>query len=238
MSLFMNRGIRLTLLCGLAALSSWAATYDPAADFGASNPSGAWAYGYAAPSGINSLDAAFTPMSAFTANCAAGVGGSADCWSQGNASISKPTGSFDTGTVNFVSGYLNMHPGSDLNLAVLAFIAPVAANYTFEGEFADHDVVGGSGTDVAAVLGDGTYGVPFTTMTAVSLPVTINFSRALSAGERVYFVVGANGEYSYDSIGLQLTVNDDIESAGVPEPSSVILTGLGAAAVGLLRRRR
>jgi hypothetical protein len=233
----MYKRIVLTCFSFLLAAPTWASTYNAYTDFGATNPSGAWAYGYAAPGAILDLDTSLTQMSLYASNCVVTAGGSADCWSQAEGSVSKPSATFDIGTVNYVSGYLNMHPSANLNLSVVAFIAPVAANYTFKGEFADHDVVGGNGTNVAAVLNDGTFGVAFTTMSPVSSAVEIDFTRALSAGQRVYFVVGANGDYTYDSIGLNLTVDDDLVNAGVPEPSSMILMGLGTGALALLRRR-
>lgn len=130
-----------------------------------------------------------------------------------------------------------MHPGPGNQLALLAFTAPTADNYTFAGQFADQDIAGGGGVEVAAMLGNGTVLLPVTFMPAVSNPVAINFSRSLAAGEKVYFALGANGHNHFDSTGIQLNVTDTAQSASVPEPASIAFVGLGAVAIWLKRRR-
>ena len=130
-----------------------------------------------------------------------------------------------------------MHPGNGGQLALLAFTATTADNYTFAGQFADQDVAGGGGVEVSAVLGNGTILLPTTIMPANSSPVAINFSRSLAAGEKVYFALGARGDYSYDSTGIQLNVTDTAQTSSVPEPASIAFVGLGAVAIWLKRRR-
>jgi hypothetical protein len=234
----LRNAIKTFVLCFLTVLPTWAATYNPSTDFSASNPSGAWKYGYASSGAVGSLDSLFSPMPTFTANCASGGGFSADCWSA-SSSIASSNGAFSSGTVQFTADYINLHPGQNLDLSVLAFIAPTAANYTFVGEFADRDVAGGSGVALSTVLGNGTFLVGPNIVGSVFNPVAINFTQNLSQGQAVYFVVGANGEYSYDSVGLKLDVTDDLTTSGnVPEPSTLLLTGLGAAAVLMRRWRR
>lgn len=218
-----------------ATAPAWAALYDVAADFGSSNPSGAWSYGYASPGDIGSLNTAFTYLPTYVANCLTGGAGQyLDCW-QGASSVVNPSASFSNGTVSYTQGYVNMHPDSDGTLSIVAFTAPISATYTFTGEFKDQDTAGGSGVDLAVVLGTGSYLLGPATQSATFSPVAINFAQTLSAGDSVYFVVGANGEYIYDSVGLSLQASDGL--SGVPEPSTVVLTAIGFAFVATLRRR-
>lgn len=219
------------VLCCAMAIPAFSASYDVHADFSNSNPSGPWKYGYAGAGGLGTLDTSFLAQPTFS-NC---VGGLAACW-LGTSSAVAPFSTFNSGTVNFIDGYVTMHPGANLDLSVIGFVAPVAANYTFSGEFMDHDVQGGNGVSVASVLGDGTQLLGPTTLANVFSPVTINFSRNLSAGETVYFAVGANGEWSFDSVGLKLNVADDLGGT-VPEPSTWALTGI-ASAVAIAWRKR
>lgn len=53
---------------------------------------------------------------------------------------------------------------------------------------------------------------------------------SVAAGDRIDFVVGTAGGYTYDSTPLSATITP------VPEPASMTILGLGA--LGLLRRRR
>ncbi|MBI5083000.1 MAG: PEP-CTERM sorting domain-containing protein [Acidobacteria bacterium] len=121
-------------------------------------------------------------------------------------------------------------------MSVLAFIAPTADTYYFSGQIHDHDTVGGNGVRFSAALGNGTL-LSDTSAGAVFSPVVFNFSQALAAGQKVYFALGAQGDFSYDSVGLSLNVRDSA-LAPVPEPGSLVLVPLGAAAFWALRRRR
>ena len=233
----MRHAIQTLSVCFLAVLPAWAGPFNVHTDFSSSNPSGVWQYGYAGAGTLGSLDSSVVLMPTFTANCVSGGGFQADCWGGVSSSVVSPNGTFSSGTVSYSAGYVNMHPGANLDLSVIAFIAPAAANYTFVGEYIDQDIVGGSGVQVSAVLGDGTFLLGPTTLGAVFNPVAINFTQNLSAGQALYFAVGANGEYTYDSTGLKLNVTDDLTTGGaVPEPSTLLLTGLGSVAALVVRR--
>ncbi|MEO8373385.1 MAG: PEP-CTERM sorting domain-containing protein [Candidatus Solibacter sp.] len=217
----------------MTAIAGSVSTYSAWGDFSNTNPSGVWKYGSVAIDGaVGALDVSFTSMPTFQLNCASGGGFQADCW-QSSAFIAKPNGSFGTGTVSYVTDYLNLHPSSAGDMSVLAFTAPMADVFTFLGEWADHDIVGGGGVEVWTALGDGTI-LAHNTMPAVSGPIAINFSQSLAAGQSVYFVLGFAREWTYDSTGLKLDVSDS--GTASPEPGSMLLVGLGAAAVWLKRR--
>ena len=225
--------MKLILLFAVATVSAWPAVYDVAADFSGSS-GGVWRYGYAEASQIGTLDDDFAPLT-FQADCASGLpaGASLDCW-LGSSSVVNPNMSFSAGTVSYTAGYVNMHPASDGKLSIVAFTAPLAATYTFSGEFKDQDVAGGDGVNLAAVLGAG-YLLGPAAQPSVFSPVAINFAQSLGAGESVYFVVGANGGWTYDSVGLSLQVSDGLSD--VPEPSTGALAALGLAVAAAVRRR-
>ncbi len=75
----------------------------------------------------------------------------------------------------------------------------------------------------------------------IGSPVSVTGTFALAAGANAYFAVGSNGSFEYDSTGLGLIVRSDAPgqtNGNVPEPSTFLLTGCGAALAFLLRRHR
>src|SRR5687768_8091304 len=107
---FLRNGIHILALCVFASLPALAASYNAHTDFGGTNPSGAWAYGYAGSGALATLDSSFTSMPSYVPNCDGGGGFTANCWGGVSSSLASPTGTFNSGTVNFSAGYLNMHP--------------------------------------------------------------------------------------------------------------------------------
>ena len=161
-------------------------------------PQGSGATAYAGPGDLGTLDVSFALYPSYTLSGATDVGFQTDSWSSPSI-VARPTGTFSSGTVDLVSGFLHMQSGNGLELAILTFTAPTADNYTFAGRFADQDVAGGGGVEVEAVLGNGIVLLPVKFMPAVSSPVAIKFLSSLAAGEKVYFALGANGSYDFDS---------------------------------------
>jgi hypothetical protein len=166
--------------------------------------------------------------SEFTVPCVAGTGECSDGFS---SSAVAPNGIFTNGTVQFEDGYVNMHPGENLDLSLIAFIAPVAATIPL---LESSRIMTRSAA--TSVLGAGTQFLAPMSLPSVFNPVGINFTQRLSAGQAVYFTVGASGEYSYDSVGLKLSVSDDLGQ--VPEPSTWALTAIGSVAAVVARARR
>jgi hypothetical protein len=229
--------LRLSFALGiflLTATAGGAGTFSANTDFGSSNPSGAWSYGRTGLGDIGTLDSSFIHLTTYTAGCISML----DCWHDG-ASIVKPQATFTSGTVQYQLGYLNLHPDSDLDWAVLAFTAPSAGSYTFTGQYVDHDVAGGGGVVLAALLGDGTYFLNSTQGADFSASqVAINFAQSLSLGQRVYFAVGANGEWTFDSVGLSLTAQSKDGPGEVPEPGTMVLLLSSGALLWFKRRFR
>lgn len=218
-------------------------TYNAVADFGSSNPSGPWSYGYS-----SSLPG-FTAFSTFTSAYpigGSGVSGLAAWYvnlpnvtpKELPAVLKNTTGStLNYATVVHPTGLLNLHPSVSAGAlyAVVRFTAPSTDTYNVSALFQGLDPKPTS-TDVhvyrgATALLNGTissYGPP-----------SLNFAStlALNAGDTLDFIVGPNGTASdsfyYDSTGFNATISS------VPDPgvSPLVALALGFAA-HLLRRRR
>ena len=120
--------------------------------------------------------------------------------------------------------------------------APTAGNYQFSGLFErlDGDANGGNGVIVNIFKNTALNGIeklfaegiaPSTQFTAK----TFNSSTTLGLGDTLSFVVRNNGEYSYDSTGLNGRIT---QLAAVPEASSWAMMVIGFGAVGGAMRRR
>ncbi len=224
----MKTYIHAGLLSLFVAVTASASSFSAWGDFSSTNPSGAWKYGFVATDGaVGALDTDFSLNPTFQASC---VSGQASCWVS-STYVTRPNSNFTSGTVSFVAGYLTLHPSPDGAMSVLAFTAPAPDVYTFAGEWADQDVDGGGGVEIWTALGNGTI-LAHDIMPWVSNPVAINFSQSLTSGQSVYFVLGYNGDWGFDSTGLKLNVTD----SSAPEPGSMLLVGWSAAAVWLKRR--
>jgi hypothetical protein len=154
------------------------------------------------------------------------------CLRTGDASIVKAyAGDYDpANSVFFKAGFLNMHPDPTLD-SVLQFVAPVAGDYRFAGSFEIHDS-SPTGVTIGGYVG-ATQQFAGLLLAGAS---PFDFQASLAAGDRVSFVLGAAGNYTYDSTGLGLTVT---ALGGVPEPASwaMMILGFGAAG-GMIRRGR
>lgn len=145
------------------------------------------------------------------------------------------TGSeFQAGTVLFETDRLNLHPGSNHDVA-LAFIAPSAGEFRFVGQFSVQDT-SPSGVSIAAVAQSGP-AIFASSFNAAGQTYDFDFKRTLTAGERVYFAVGRQLSYGSDSTGILLNVSD---VSAAPEPTSwaLMIAGFGGAGVMLRQRRR
>jgi len=209
-----------------------AATYDFARDFGSS----VFRYGYG-------QGASFT---AFTSSTASGCFGVANlaCRNSGGDSLpyigATTDGSgFAVSTVNVPANTLLFHPGQGVGAtdAILIFVAPRSTTYTLSGTFSRVDTVNGGGNGVAlsAYVNGNLNDTSVLSSAAYGASLGINGTVALNAGDTIQLNVGNNGEFSYDTTGLQ----GSITAAGVPEPASwaLMIGGFGLAG-GSLRRRK
>jgi hypothetical protein len=173
---------------------------------------------------------AVTPFTTAQAPC-----GTPDffCLRTGDASIAKAyAGDFDPpNSVFFKTGFLNMHP-DPVTDSVLQFVAPTAGDYRFAGSFAIHDV-SPTGVTVSGYVG----AVQQFGGLLLNGASPFDFQASLAAGDRVSFVLGAAGDYTFDSTGLGLTVTK-LERGAVPEPAAWALMILGFGAAGAMLRRQ
>jgi hypothetical protein len=207
------------------------ATYNVVADFSsASNPNGVWAYGYS--STLTNLDSNFALYTDASLSCWTGI----ECWNAPATGVPdigrNTTGSllnFAT-TVHVPVDQLHMHPYAD-TYSIVRWTAPGSGTYLFDGAWFVQDDHAESVTLDIVGLG---YSSTFSNqLLGASKP--FSELQYLAQGENIYFAVGPNGSYYYDSTGLTLTV------AGVPEPGSLqlgLLGVLGLIGAGYFRARR
>lgn len=220
--------------------------YDAVTQFGATNPSGVWSYGYSSTTtGFTSLNTYSGPAPGYTN--VAGLAG----WSTSTllspfpfslsqpAVLSNTTGGNLTYLTNTVHqpGWLNLlpffNPFDNSSLyAIVRFTAPVAGNYSISSVFKGLDSVTPTSSDVhvlhnSSSLFSGTVGA------------AQNFAAgtiALAANDKLSFVVGpGSGGNLFDSTGLQATVTQlSVPDHGV---SALLALAIGLA-VSIVRWRR
>ena len=187
----------------LAAPILSAATYNPITDFSlAANPNGVWAYGYSTT--LSNLGTNFALMNT-AVNCAAGL----DCWNLNSGLpqiVRNGSGAtFADGTVVIPTDELHMHPGSGGIYVILRWTAPTAGSYDIEGAFTVQDISANSVTLNIEGLG---YSDTFVSQ-ALGTQKSFSYNNTLiTAGTSLYFAVGDAGNYTFDSTGLKLTIED------------------------------
>ena len=133
-----------------------------------------------------------------------------------------------TGVGPVDAGRILLHPGSTFANAILRFTATHTGIYSIEGGW---NSLGG-GSTINYILKNGVSVPP---LFESSLDhSTFSFSDiVLSTNDTIDFIVNSNGDHSFDSTGLRATIT------GVPEPSSLLLFGLGGLGLaGIAKRRR
>lgn len=222
---FLTAAAALTLLPAAAS----AASYDFAADYGAS----VFSYGYG-------QGASFT---AFTNSYDGGCFGISvlACQTSGSnnsipyAGTANDGSAFAAQTITVPANTLLFHPGVDGSNsdAIVIFTAPSSRLYTLSGTFIrlDNTNGGGNGVFLSAFVNEN-LNATFVLDGAQFSNVGVSGSVFLNQGDRIQLNVGNNGEYTYDTTGLQGTISF------VPEPGTWAMMIGGISLIGGAARRR
>lgn len=127
---------------------------------------------------------------------------------------------------------MDVHPSANNDFAVVRWTAPSAGDYLVTAYWRDIDPHGGNGATGDVVL-NGTLLSSFLWANGGNATLSTPLQLTLLAGDKLDFVTGAAGDFSFDSTAFNAVI------VAVPEPSTValLLTGLGAIAVLGARRR-
>lgn len=215
--------ITLTLLALLPFTAMFAASYDPYAEFGSTNPSGVWTYGYS-----STVGGSVTNFSDYFADPAPQANGQLAGWV--TTTVDPFLGIYKSPAV----AELLLHPGPAGQYALLRFTAPETAVFQFAGSFRGIDV---ATTDVHILTNsiaafDGT-------ISGQNDQEVFSDSVALVTGQTIDFLVGfgSNGTYQQDATGLTLTLTSS-PAADIPEPRTTAMLAVLAVWMGIRRGRR
>jgi len=190
-----------TATTAAAQATSWAATGDFSA---ASNPTGAWSYGWSASRGSTfNLDTVATTVSGVNVWKYSATQVEPDIFFNGTSDTINPSG-----TNPIPAGTLAFHPGPIGQNAIVRWTAPSTGAYAIAATFTGRDSVGPTTTDVA-VLSNGTE-LWSSEVTGYLAMQSYAASRLdLIAGDTLDFTVGfgTDGTYSYDSTGLTADIS-------------------------------
>jgi hypothetical protein len=186
------------------ASSGW----NAAGDFSATNnPAGQWSYGWSMSRG-----------SAFTLSTPTTVDGTIDWWTGDTGGDPLEPGVFYNPTDSVVAPNvtnplpphsLAFHPGPDGENSIVRWTAPASGVFEVSATFTGRDDAGGTTTDVAVML-DGSRQLWSAEVSGYLDTHTFEQQLSLNAGETVDFTVGdgTDGNYYFDSTGLDASVSD------------------------------
>jgi hypothetical protein len=219
-------------LLGLAivALPSVASAFSAAGDFSiASNPNGAWSYGWS-----TTLGSAFNLDSSSTNNY---QGSGLSAWTSNLAADGSPL-VLHNGTANplsdanstFQPGQLALGPGFFLQYSVLRWTAPTSGTFSLSATFSGLSSLGDS-ADVH-ILHDGV-SIFDSNVTGSPSPVSFSGPVNITAGDTLDFAVGvgSDGNYNEDLTALSAAI-------AVPEPGTLGLVGMGLGCLLSFRFRK
>lgn len=214
----------------LSPVAASAATYD-FADFGNS----VFSYGYGSGTSFTAFPNSYTGGCYGVATFACASNGSNSSEPFIGAASDGSAFQF-AGTVGVPANTLVFHPGPAATGqdAILIFTAPTSSTYVITGDFLrlSQTSPAGDGTLISAYV-NGVFNSSIALPNAPYLAsAPLGGSLFLNAGDTIQLNVGNNGDYTYDSTGLQGSI------ASVPEPTTWAMMIGGFGVVGGAMRRR
>lgn len=199
----------LIMLLAVVTTTCVAQTWDATKDFAASNPNGAWSYGY----GITGTS--FTQDPFYNPDCF-GVNGLV-CWILNedvpDVGFNTTGGWLNWGTIVLPPDVLHLHPGpNDGQDTIVQWTAPAAGTYYIYGFFEILDTYP-TGI-IGLVFRNGTplfrgelLGPPAQHPDKIGGREDFYFPKlSLKAGDVISFGVNKDGDYHYDSTGFNATI--------------------------------
>jgi hypothetical protein len=214
----------LLLLLGIATTACVAQTWDATKDYGATNPNGAWSYGYGITGTSFTLDPFYNP------DCEDIWGASGVvCWTAETYYDHTPLVSFNTtgNWLNFASvadppDVLLIHPGHyEDQDSIVRWTAPVAGYYSISGFFEILDVaptgiLGLVFRNSTLLYSGELLGPPAQHPDQVGGREDFNFSKLfLNAGDVISFGVNSDGSVNNDSTGCNATITRPVTACAV-----------------------
>jgi hypothetical protein len=207
--------------------------FDVAKDFSiGSNPNGVWSYGYSTtltgPLTLNAESLTISGVEFWRTNLSLGA----------PASFYNPTSSVVAITSDLLQpNQFGFHPGPADQFEKARLTVPTAGTYSITGAFSGTDT-GGTTTDVHILLNGVSIFDGAVNGFGPSSGPSFSLTRALGVNDTLDFAVGfgSDGNFFADGTGLAA----QIALASVPEPSPLVLAGLGMLLIGgisVARRR-
>lgn len=204
---FITRCFAFCILAGSTHFAN-AATYSLENDFSISaNPNGAWTYGYK-----NSTNGSFQRLESFQANAYQVTGW--DRWSPNGKTEphvlrnSNATGGGSWSTVRVGAQKVQLHPGANLEHAVVRWTSPSSGKWLVNAEFINNDT--NSASTNVSVVHNGTALYSGELIRNV-LWTGVKFDKEVitSAGDTIDFIVDPKSGYTNDSTGLSVKISND-----------------------------
>lgn len=215
--------------------------YNAAADFSlASNPNGAWNYGYSTTLGGTFILYTHSTTTTFgNPNFSSWQG---DLAGDGTPLVVKNLAATTQqgGGANLLPGELALHPGIGRQDSIVRWTAPDTGTLFLTTTFEGRDNGAGTTTDVHVL--DNNRSLFSANVNGFGPSSDQSFSTSLSVtkGDVIDFAVGVgpDGNFVSDTTGLSASINFSPAAAGVPEPSSILLFGMGGASFAVYGWRR
>ena len=209
LSLSLSTGIILLGLTSISPLPTLAATFDAADDFSATNnPNQTWQYGYS-----NSLGGSFNLLP--DSRVLSGL----DVWDNHGIDGPNTPGVVHNGTANPISfwqpGDLFAHPGPSA-LTIVRWTAPQNDTYSLASNFSAGDPL--ANVDVHVLRNGSSI---FNDLVDNANPASFLDNLILNTGDTIDFVVGNNGNFSYDNTRLEARITSS-DTPVVPEPITIL----------------